>query len=457
MNAHMIDSALFKDHYGTEEMRRIFSDKALLNGWIQVETALAEAEAELGVIPQEACAEIKKQARLESFDMDRIREQMQETSHPLVPFIRQYEKSCSQGGGEYIHYGATTQDILDTAFMLQLKQAFTLLQKQLAALIQSLQEQTRLHRSSLMAGRTHGQHALPITFGFKLATYLSEFHRHDQRFQQRMPEMFVGQLSGASGTLAFLGQDGMAVRSRMMNLLGLAVPEISWHTSRDYLAEMAHLLAMTAATIGKLANEIVNLQRTEIGELEEGSMSGKVGSSTMPHKRNPMVCEYLLGLSRLVRNSLPLAHEAMIQEHERDMGLWLVEWAFLPEMCTYLSAMLTQAETVVSSMKVNVEQMEKNVQQTRGLIVSEKMMRHLGQFTGKQTAHELVYKASMRAFEQDTTLLQELCQMPEVTMHMSKEELAREMDPRAYIGLSEQFVDQVLESCRLNHYHQEER
>jgi adenylosuccinate lyase len=206
---------------------------------------------------------------------------------------------------------------------------------------------------------------------------------------------------------------------------------------------------MVAATIGKIANEIINLQRTEIGEVEEGFVFGKVGSSTMPHKRNPMISEYLVGLSRLVRNALPLALESMIQEHERDMGLWLTEWASLSEMNLYLHAMLKQAVTIVNGMRVDKERMERNTRMTGGLILSEKIMFRLGQYIGKQTAHELVYRASMRCHEQGRTLLETLCDEEEVMKHFTREQLKEELNPATYTGLSEQFVDRVLERVNL--------
>lgn len=444
MNTHMIDSELFKDHYGTAKLRRIFSDEALLEKWIQVEVALAQSEAELGLIPVEVYEEIKRKGKAQSFDMILIREQMIKTSHPLVPFIRQYEKLCENGAGEYIHYGATTQDILDTALILQLRDGYHCIGDGVSKVVQALKDLTVKYRTTPMAGRTHGQHALPITLGFKLATWLSEMHRHQKRLQNLQDRVFMGQLAGAAGTLASIHESGLMVQKRMMELLGLQVPDINWHTSRDHFAELASVYAMIAGTLGKIANEIINLQRTEIAELEEGFEMGKVGSSTMPHKRNPMVCEYLVGLSRLIRNCVPLAFESMVQEHERDMGLWLVEWEFLPEMSIYLGAMLDQSEIILKNLIVNERKMRENLDLTKGLIVSERLMFFLSPYVGKQTAHEIVYRASMKAFEKESTLQGEICREPFVMEKVSREQLEACMDPTTYIGLSLEFVDRVL-------------
>ena len=447
MGVHMLDSELFKDHYGNEQMRSIFSDQAMLQKWIETELALAQAQSELGIISVQVYEELKSKGNPALFDMTLIRRQMIETSHPLVPFIRQFEKLCAGDAGEYIHFGATTQDILDTGLILLLRDGYDVLEMQLLQCIETLQGKTRMYRSTPMAGRTHGQHALPITFGFKLATYLSEMLRHLFRFRELRSKVFVGQLAGAAGTLASIGASGIPVQNRMMEILQLQVPDISWHTSRDNLAELVCVYGMIAATLGKMANEIINLQRTEIGEVEEGFVLGKVGSSTMPHKRNPMVCEYLTGLSRMIRNEIPLAFECMIQEHERDMGLWLVEWEYLPKISIYLSTMLQQTKQVIANMTVNETKMRSNLNYTRGLILSEKVMMLLAPYIGKQTAHELVYAASMTAFEQNSSLLEEICKYEEVLKHVSIEQLKPMFEPESYIGLSTEFVDRVLAHC----------
>ncbi|MFS0575608.1 adenylosuccinate lyase [Sporosarcina sp. 179-K 3D1 HS] len=444
MQAHMIDSALYRDLYGNEKMRYIFSDVNMLKKWIDVEKALAQAESELGVIPTEAYEEISKNSLAEKFNVEEIRKGIESTAHPLITFIRQFEENCAGAWGEYIHYGATTQDIIDTGLILQLKEGYEVIYNQVESMIASLEKVTIRYRHTIMPGRTHGQHALPITLGFKIATWLSEMHRHRVRLEEITDRVFVGQLGGAAGTLASLQENALVVQQRTIEILGLKIPDITWHTSRDNLTELASVYAMIAGTIGKIANEIINLQRTEIAEIEEGFENGKVGSSTMPHKRNPMICEYVVGLSRLVRMQLPLIYDSLVQEHERDMGLWLVELEVMPEMSTYLSRMLEQMEQVLQNMNVNEEKMRSNVDITGGLILSEQLMFYISGALGKQTAHEVVYEASMKAYEKNIPLIDAICQDERVTTHYGREEVEGFLKPENYLGLCSIFIDQVL-------------
>ncbi|WP_107942175.1 adenylosuccinate lyase [Metasolibacillus fluoroglycofenilyticus] len=445
MKSHMIDSEVYKDLYGTEEMRAIFSDTAMIEKWILFESALAKVEGKLGIIPKEAAEEIQQQGKLESFDLGEICRGIVFTSHPLVPFIRQYEELCSKDYGEYIHFGATTQDVIDTAFILQLKDAYEIIRKQTSDIIEVLSVATKKYENTIMAGRTHGQHALPITFGYKLACWLAEMKRNYKRLCEIQERVFIGQFSGASGTLASLGHMAMKVRQEVIEELGLHVPVITWHTSRDNIAELANVYALIAGTVGKIANEIINLQRTEIAEVEEGFEEGKIGSSTMPHKRNPMVCEYTVGLSRLIRMQIPLLYDSLVQEHERDMGLWLVELEVMPEISIYLNKMLSDMTGVLQNMRVYENRMRENIDITQGLILSEKVMFELSSAIGKQTAHEVVYAASMRSYERGTSLRNEIAADENVNKFISEEILDEILDPGRYLGLCKEFINNVLE------------
>ncbi|HKZ70519.1 MAG TPA: adenylosuccinate lyase family protein, partial [Anaerolineales bacterium] len=318
MASHIVDSVFLKDLYGTPEMRAVFDDMSLLQKWLDTEAALAQSEAELGLIPVEAAAEISKRARVDQLDLERMKHLVDETVHPLMPLIRVLQAACQGGAGEYIHWGATTQDIMDTAMILQVKDAFGIFERRLDALIDSLAGMAAGYRDTPMAGRTHGQQALPITFGYKVAVWLAEVLRHRQRLAECKPRVLVGQFGGAVGTLASVSAYGLQIQADLLARLGLGVPLIAWHTARDNLAEFASVLAMLAATTGKIAHEVISLQRTELAEVEEPFNAGKVGSSTMPHKRNPMFCEAVQALARYVMHVAPVAMEAMIQEHERD-------------------------------------------------------------------------------------------------------------------------------------------
>ncbi|MFQ5765661.1 MAG: adenylosuccinate lyase family protein, partial [Rhodospirillales bacterium] len=317
MAATVTDSALFADQFSTPRMREIFSDENMLQTWLATEATLAKAEAEAGIIPADAAAEIARVADASLYDLSEIKAEMDRTKHPIMPLVGAMAAKCEGSAGEYVHWGATTQDIMDTGTVLQLRDALDEIDAGLAELRTALAGQARAHRDTVMAGRSHGQQALPITFGFKAAVWLAEVRRHIDRVTECRPRVLVGQFSGAVGTLASLGEKGMDVQARMMADLGLSLPEITWHTARDGYAEAASVAALAAGTCGKIAGEVYALQKTEIGELEEPNLEGHVGSSTMPHKRNPATCETIVALSRAAANAAAMAVQGMPHEHER--------------------------------------------------------------------------------------------------------------------------------------------
>lgn len=374
MPAHILDSRLLKDLYRTDEMRAVFDDMHLLQKWLDVEVALAQAEAALGVIPVPAAEEIARRARAENLDTSRIKQLIDQTVHPIVPLIRVLKDACADDAGEYIHWGAATQDIMDTAMTLQVKEAVAIFESCLTALANALTSLAAGHRDTLMAGRTHRQQALPITFGFKVAVWLAEVQRHRERLAECKPRVLVGQLAGAVGTLASVTEQGPQIQQAIMARLGLGAPFIAWHTARDGFAEFASLLRMMAATCAKIANEVITLQMTEIAEVEEPFNEGKVGSSTMPHKRNPMLCEAIAGLAQLVMGRVPSALECMIQEHERDWGYDHVEWGYLPEVSVMTDGVLNLTVRVIHGLRVCVA----NLSQLGGLLLSEAVRLALG-------------------------------------------------------------------------------
>jgi 3-carboxy-cis,cis-muconate cycloisomerase len=295
-----------------------------------------------------------------------------------------------------------------------------------------------------MAGRTHGQHAVPVTLGYKLAVIVVELRRHRQRLRELRPRLLVGQLGGAAGTLATLGEQAGPVREAMMAALGLGVPEITWHTARDSLAEAVTILAMIAATCGKFANEIVNLQRTEIAEMAEPAGPGSVGSSTMPQKRNPILAQTVVAIGRLMRQIPALALDAMVHEHERDMSAWQVEWAFIPEAFILTSGALAQTLRIAEGMIVDADRMRRNLALTGGLINSEAVMMRLARSTGRETAHELVGAAVKRALATDTHFAEVLAADPQIAEHLSREEIEQALAPEAYLGEAVAALDRVL-------------
>lgn len=440
----LLESEILQDSFSTPEMRQIFSARNLLQKWLDVEAALARAEAKVGLIPAEAAEEITRQARAENFDLEEIRQGIRETHHPIVPVVRVLTRLCRDNTGEYVHWGATTQDITDTGLMLMLKDVYDLLEKELDELIRVTVSAAQRYRDVVMPGRTHGQHALPITFGYKVAVWASELDRHRQRLRESRPRVLVGQFGGAVGTLAAIGPAGLQVRKLMMEDLGLGEPDITWHAARDRVAEFAGLLGLMAGTLNKIAVEIINLQRTELAEVEEPFHFGKVGSSTMPHKRNPMICEAMQALATMVRQDAGHALAAMVQEHERGWPMLQLELGYLPRMAAGVHSLLRSAIQVIEGLHVYPEHMERNLNMLKGLILSEAVMIELAKTIGRQTAHDVVYRASMRAFEADISLADALAQEEEVTQHLSAEEINALLDPKRYTGLATTFVDEIV-------------
>lgn len=444
MASHMVDSEFFRSLFGTKEMREVFTDTNLIQCWLDVEAALARAEGRLGLIPVAAATEISKKARAELLDFQEIERQIAHTVHPMMPVIRALEEACDGEAGQYVHWGPTTQDVMDTATILQLRQASELIRPAMRRIETSMKLLAEKHRDTAMVGRTHGQHAVPITFGFKVAVWLAEWMRHQERFEECLKRLLVGQLSGAAGTLATLPELGLEVQKETLRELDLAVPTIAWHTSRDALTEWCLLLGMVGGTCGKIGNEIIQLQKTEVDELAEPHNDGKVGSSTMPHKRNPMLCEAIVSLSQLIRGNSSTALSGVIHEHERDMGPWQAEWEFLPEICILTAGCLELTARVLEGLEVRRESMHRNLNLTKGMICSEAVMIDLGKDIGRQRAHDVVYSAAMRAHDAGITLMEALLLSDEVRRVRTPAQLEALLDPSTYLGYSAIFVDQVL-------------
>jgi len=410
---------------------------------MQVEGALARAEAVVGVIPPEAAQTISACAAAFTWDPVALAAGIAETFHPLVPAIRLLAAQCGEAGA-YVHWGATTQDIMDTGLVLQLRDALDLFHTDMVALRAAWAALASEHRDMPMPGRTHGQHAPPITFGFKVAVWVSELDRHLDRLASCRPRLLVGQLAGASGTLASFGAPGLDIQRLMLEDLGLGVPAIAWHTARDGLAELVCLLGMICATLGKVALEVIHLQATEVMELEEPFAWGKVGSSTMPHKRNPMICELICALAKIVRQDAALALDTMVQEHERDMGPWQAEWEYVPRACLLTSSALAHSLRVARGLRVNTARMRANIDLTGGLALSEVIMLELGRHIGRQVAHEVVYEVAMQVAEQGGSFREALLARTEVRAHLSPEAIDGLLQPERYLGAAPVCVDRVV-------------
>lgn len=444
MSAYVMDSALFCDQFGTQAMRDIYSDRMTVQKWLDVEVALARAEAELGIIPSHAAEEIAANGDAGTYDLAALKREMDVTAHPIVPLVRAIAKKCSGDAGQYVHWGATTQDIMDTGQILQIKEAWTHIAGDLDAVEANLITLARTHRATPMPGRTHGLHAQPITFGYKVAIWLAEIGRHKERMVECAKRLFIGQFSGAVGTMAALGSAGPKVHERAMQLLGLSVPKICWHTARDTMAEYACLMAMIAGTMGKMAHEIYLLQKTETAEVEEPFPEGRIGSSTMPHKRNPALCESIVALSRTVRSAVPLALENLVAEHERDKIGLHAEREYVARITAQTHAAIKKTVTVSGGLTVRPAAMQRNLSVTGGLTLSEAVMMKLAETIGRQDAHEIVYKACIEVAQTGRDMKSVLLEVPTISEKISPAALDELLDPSAYTGLAAEFTDRVL-------------
>lgn len=444
MPVHLMDSELFRDSWSTPELRELFDDGPRLQRWLDVLAALALEQAALGLVPQPAAAEIARKARVELLDLAAVRAGIQETSHSLLSTIRALQRVCEGDAGEYINFGTTVHDITDSANALAFRAVCRIVERDLLASEGECLRLAREHRDTIMPGRTHGQSGLPITFGFKAAIWARELRRHLQRLAELRPRLLVGQLAGGVGTLAFFAPQGLELQRRVMGRLDLGVPDIVWNTARDNLAEFGWFLALVSQTCAKIGTEVYNLQRPEVAEAFEPFVAGRVGSVTMPHKRNPETVEHIATLSRLVRANAAVLLEGVLHEHERDGRPWKAEWVALPEACVLTGKALALTRTVLSGLVVDAAAMRRNLHEENGLLASEAVMALLTQRLGKQTAHWAVYEAAMAAVEQGRPL-QEVLLAGAYGDKLPRAELDAAFDLRNSLGLAGTFVDRVLE------------
>ena len=444
MPVSVFDMQSLQHLWGTDELRTIFGEENRIQKWLDFEAALASAQAELGLIPAAAAKEIASKAKVEHIDIAAMSAEIRRIKHSLVPALKQLQAACSKENGEWVHYGATTQDVVDTGVALQLKEFHAVAMRDLQAVAKELARLAVAHRDTPMAGRTHGVQALPITFGHKCAVWLDELGRHHERLVQAAPRVLVGMLAGAVGSQASLGPKAIELEALMLKKLGLGVPTISWAPARDRFTEYTGLLAMLGSTLSKIGNELFNMQRNEFGEVEEGFSEGKLGSSTMPHKRNPTSAENLAGLSRPLRYNAAMMVEGMVQEGERDGIAWKMEWKALPECCLIAGAMLFQARNLLAGLKVNADAMAANLDRMRGYLLSERVMLELSERVGKQTAHEWIYEASMHGITQRLSFADAMRQHAGLGQLLADDEIRDMTDPAAYLGQCGASVDRVV-------------
>jgi 3-carboxy-cis,cis-muconate cycloisomerase len=443
----VFDSILFRDAFGTPAMREVFSDLSLIARYAEVEIALAKAEARCGVIPADAADEIAKRTDVAALDFDLLRRETDIVGYPILPLVHQIAKQCGEAG-RYLHWGATTQDIMDTAVVLQLRAGLEIIEDDIADLRTILADLSKRYRDTPMAGRTHLQQALPVTFGYKTAIWLAMFDRHAERLAELKPRVLVGQFAGAAGTLASLGDKGFEVQKAFCEELGLGVPVSTWHVARDGLAETVNFLALVTGSLGKIALDIMIMASTEFAEVYEPFVKGRGASSTMPQKRNPISSELMLAAAKGVRQHAGLMLDAMVQDLERATGPWHAEWMAIPESFVLTAGSLHQARFALGGLIVDEKKMTENLDISRGLIVAEAVMMGLAPQVGRQEAHDVVYDACRHANEKGVTLAEALSADPRVASRIDRVTIDRLTSPNNYLGLAPDMVDRVLASSK---------
>jgi 3-carboxy-cis,cis-muconate cycloisomerase len=444
MTATALDSAIFRDIFSTPDMRQVFSDEWRTGYYLEVERALARVQARLGIIPEKAAREIQDKARIENIDLARLKQQTERIGYPILGVVQQIVGLCSDGLGEWCHWGATTQDITDTATVMQIRAALDLVEQDMEAIAAALADLSRRYRDTPMAGRSNLQQAVPLTFGFKTAALLAAMQRHRARLRELRARVLVGEFGGAVGTLASLGVDGLKVQAALMDELGLGQPEIAWHTVRDRIGEVGCFLGLLTGTLGKISMDVKLLMQTEVAEVYEPFQEARGSSSTMPQKRNPISCLYIHSTAALVRQNVAALLEAAVADHERSTGPWEIEWIALPEIFLLSSGALAQTRLLVSGLEVDAARMRANLDLTLGMVVSEAVMMGLGPHLGRQRAHDLVYDICRKVTASGEPLIDLLARDGEITRHLTRAELEKMCNPGNYLGLAGEMVDKVL-------------
>ncbi|MET0612707.1 MAG: 3-carboxy-cis,cis-muconate cycloisomerase [Pseudomonas caspiana] len=438
---------LFDAYFSQPQISEIFSDHGRLQGMLDFEAALARAEASTGLIPAEVVEDIQASCSAELFDFAELAVAIGNAGNSAIPLVKALGKKIAARNPtaeRYVHMGATSQDVMDSGLVLQLRDAIALLERDLAELAEALCGQAQRYAATPLAGRTWLQQATPVTLGMKIAGWLGAITRHRQRLQELKPRLLSLQFGGASGTLAALGDKALPVAEALARELQLSLPEQPWHTQRDRLVEFAGWLGLIAGSLGKIGRDISLLMQTEVGEVFEPAAAGKGGSSTMPHKRNPVGAAVMISASVRAPGLVATMFAAMPQEHERSLGLWHAEWETLPELCCLVSGSLQQALQVIPALEVNAEQMLTNLDSTQGLVLAEAVSIALAQRIGRDAAHHLIEQSCRRAVQQGLHLREVLGADPQVSAELSAAELDHLLDPANYLGLAQQWVERAV-------------
>jgi 3-carboxy-cis,cis-muconate cycloisomerase len=444
MSVNPADSLLLGGLFGSDEMRAIFDERGFVQKMLEVEAALARVEARLGLIPESAAQAITAAVQVDRLSLKEIGESARTVGAPVVGLVKALGRAAGGDADRYVHWGATTQDIMDTALVLQMREGLALAERRLRALIAALADHARQHRATVMAGRSFLQHALPITFGYKCAVWLAPFLDHLTRLDELRARVLVVQFGGAVGTLASLGTKGRDATLGLAQELDLAVPDSPWHVNRERPAEVACFLGLLAGSLAKIATDTALLMQTEVGEAAEPYEAGRGGSSTMPQKRNPVASAYIIAAARGVHALVPQMLAAMAQDHERATGAWQSEWLALPQLFTLLDGALVHGVALARGLSIDAERMRRALASQQGLIMAEAVMMALAPKLGRGAAHHAVQHACARALDERRPLVEVLAEDAAVTAEFDRETLERLTEPARYLGEAVAVVDRVL-------------
>jgi 3-carboxy-cis,cis-muconate cycloisomerase len=446
MPTNPADGPILGTLYGSDAMRAVFAESAYFQRMLDVEAALARVQGRLGIIPSGAAEAITRAARMENLSTEELAASAQTVGYPVVGLVAGLSRAVGDGGG-WTHWGATTQDIMDTATVLQVREGLTLIRSGLIRMIEALIAHAERQRRTVMAGRTHLQQALPITFGLKCALWAQPLVAHVHRLDALRPRVEQVSFAGAAGTLASLGERGIEVMAGLAAELGLAVPVAPWHANRDGVAETVGFLGLICGSLAKLATDVILLAQTEVGELAEPYVTGRGSSSTMPQKRNPIASEYILAAARSVHALVPVMLGAMAADHERATGPWQAELLALPQSFVLTHGALLHAAAIAEGMVVDVQRMRRNLDLTGGLIVAEAVMMGLAPYLGRGEAHHVVQHACETARIEGVPLAEVLAREPAVAGRLDRDAIGRLTEPAHYLGSADAFIDRVREAA----------
>jgi 3-carboxy-cis,cis-muconate cycloisomerase len=433
--------------FTTDAMREVFSDHHRLQGMLDFEAALARALAGIGIAPSGVIAPIESQCRAQLFDMESLARATALSGNVAIPMVKALTEFVAKSDAQaaaFVHWGATSQDAIDTGLVLQLREALDLIERDLAALSASLARLAATHKSTLLAGRTWLQQGPPVTLGLKVAGWLAAIERHRERLNHSRKQVLVLQFGGAVGTLAAVADRGLELAAVLARDLKLDLPELPWHSHRDRFAEVAASLGLLVGSLGKIARDISLMSQTEIDEVLEPSGAGRGGSSTMPHKRNPVSSAVILAAALRVPGLVSIMLTSLVQEHERGLGGWHAEWETLPEIFRLTAGALAHMKEIVAGLEVHPDKMSQNVNRTRGLVLAEAVAFALRKRMGKEKSHKIVEEAARRAAQEGSDFAEVLLSYPDVRNHLSRAELSRLLDPANYLGSAVEMTERVL-------------